>query len=76
MPRLETYKMLSKKVNRYIQMINKCRIVNNKDIALWNCNVISSIINDYYRLGKITFVAKIYFENRIDYNAKWIGEVE
>ena len=71
MERFEIYKMLSKKVNRYIQMINVCRIVNKKDIASWNCNVIRGIINDY-RLGKITFVAKIYFENRIADNCKWI----
>ena len=73
MSRLETYKVLSKKVNRFIEMIQECIIFNKIDIALWNRDVICYAIDDYYRLGKISFVAKKYFENRVADNFKRIS---
>lgn len=71
MTRLETYKMLLKKVNRYIKMINHCATLHDYENAEWYYVSIMNLLEQYYKYEKISFQAKTLFINRIVYNTKW-----
>ena len=68
MTRLETYKMLSKKVNRYVKMINHCATLKEYENAEWYYVRIMNLLEQYYKYEKISFQAKELFINRIIYN--------
>lgn len=68
MTRLESYKMLSKKVNRYVKMINHCAILNEYENAKCYYVRIMHLLEQYYKYEKISFQAKEFFINRIIYN--------
>lgn len=72
MGRLETYKTISKKVNRYIKMIDYCATLHQNLNAEWYYVRIMDILTNYYKYGKISFQAKALFINRIIYNTNWM----
>lgn len=71
MTRLDTYKMLSKKVNRYVKMINHSATLNNYENAQWYYVRIMNLLEQYYKYEKISFQAKVFFINRIIYNTNF-----
>lgn len=72
MTRIETYKDLQRKVDYHLKIIDYAKIKNNKPLAKHFYTVIISLVGNYYRFNRISYVAKKYFMNRIANNTEWI----
>lgn len=64
MAHLVTYKMLSKKVDIVIRIIDDCKR-KNKPLAEFYILEIISKIDQYYRFERITIDARNYFTKRL-----------
>ena len=74
MTRLETYKILSKKVDCHIRIIEYCKTKENKKLAVYYYERIKDQIENYYRFEKITNDANNYFMNRLIKNIEWFNK--
>ena len=74
MTRLEIYKMLSKKVDSHIRIIEYCKTKENKKLAYFYYERINDQIENYYRFEKITNDANNYFMNRLIKNIEWFNK--